>query len=71
MPVFIKSSGIDYPLEPTSGSQQGSVSEEQISMLCEMGFTPAQAKKALRETVSRSVVSIKRAMYLKLYLKSG
>ncbi|KAL1934665.1 hypothetical protein VTP01DRAFT_6847 [Rhizomucor pusillus] len=42
--------GIDYPLEPTSGSQQGSVSEEQISMLCEMGFTPAQAKKALRET---------------------
>lgn len=27
-------------------------SAEQISMLADMGFTPAQARKALRETVS-------------------
>lgn len=33
------------------GAGTGGPSPEQISMLCDMGFSPAQAKKALRETV--------------------
>ncbi|KAK7038023.1 ubiquitin carboxyl-terminal hydrolase [Favolaschia claudopus] len=42
---------IDAPL-PASGRRGSSSepSEEQIAMLADMGFTPAQAKKALRET---------------------
>ncbi|KAF7724024.1 hypothetical protein EC973_001431 [Apophysomyces ossiformis] len=40
---------VDAPLETTATSAC-SVSEEQISILCAMGFSAAQAKKALRET---------------------
>ena len=50
---------IDDPI-PTSGSATASAgtgagsepSAEQVSMLVDMGFTPAQGRKALRETVS-------------------
>lgn len=42
---------IDDPL-PTEGANASGATEEQISTLQEMGFTAAQAKKALRETVS-------------------
>ena len=44
---------IDDPLS-TGGSSANvpEPSSEQISMLVDMGFTPAQARKALRETVS-------------------
>ncbi|KAI9271509.1 hypothetical protein BDA99DRAFT_297871 [Phascolomyces articulosus] len=43
--------GIDDPLpsQAASGGASGP-SEEQIGILCEMGFTPLQAKKALKET---------------------
>jgi ubiquitin carboxyl-terminal hydrolase 5/13 len=43
---------IDAPLAPASsaGSAEVSVSEDQIAMLADMGFTSAQAKKALKET---------------------
>ncbi|CAO3642481.1 unnamed protein product [Cunninghamella blakesleeana] len=40
---------IDAPLESTQG-KKAEPAAEQISTLCEMGFTPAQAKKALNET---------------------
>ncbi|PPQ80059.1 hypothetical protein CVT25_001488 [Psilocybe cyanescens] len=43
---------IDLPIQPTSPAS-GGVSEpdpEQVAMLSDMGFTSAQAKKALRET---------------------
>ncbi|TFK48016.1 ubiquitin carboxyl-terminal hydrolase 14 [Heliocybe sulcata] len=42
---------IDAPLQPATSSASGpGPSAEQIGMLAEMGFTQAQAKKALRET---------------------
>ena len=44
--------GIDDPLPSQGGGDSSGASEEQISILCEMGFTPLQAKKALKETVS-------------------
>ena len=43
--------GIDDPLPAPGGGDSAQVSEEQIGVLCEMGFTPLQAKKALKETV--------------------
>lgn len=44
---------IDAPIQ-TSGSTGGAAepSDDQITMLSEMGFTAAQARKALRESVS-------------------
>ena len=43
---------IDAPIQPQSGGSGGpEPSAEQVSMLADMGFTPAQARKALRETV--------------------
>lgn len=43
---------IDAPLELGAASSAGSEpSSESISMLADMGFTPAQARKALKETV--------------------
>ena len=41
-PIVIQSSGAGGGHEPNEG---------QVSMLAEMGFTHAQARKALRETV--------------------
>lgn len=41
--------GIDDPIEASGDS--GAVSEEQINLLCGMGFSAQQAKKALKETV--------------------
>lgn len=40
--------GIDDPLVP---AEESTASPEQINILCDMGFTPQQAKKALKETV--------------------
>ncbi|CDH49949.1 ubiquitin carboxyl-terminal hydrolase 14 [Lichtheimia corymbifera JMRC:FSU:9682] len=40
--------GIDDPIEASGDS--GAVSEEQINLLCGMGFSAQQAKKALKET---------------------
>jgi ubiquitin carboxyl-terminal hydrolase 5/13 len=48
---------IDSPIQLSASSAKGSSapepSAEQVSMLSDMGFTPAQARKALRETVSK------------------
>ncbi|GAA5905099.1 ubiquitin-specific protease UBP14 [Sporobolomyces salmoneus] len=45
---------LDDPLPPPSTAASGSAanepSPEQISMICDMGFTPAQGRKALLET---------------------
>ncbi|KAK7457162.1 ubiquitin C-terminal hydrolase Ubp14 [Stygiomarasmius scandens] len=43
---------IDAPIQPPSTGNAGApeASPEQISMLSDMGFTPSQARKALRET---------------------
>lgn len=55
-------SDIDAPLQlaaggaVSSGSAGLEPSEEQVGMLADMGFTHAQAKKALRETVSNMLV---------------
>jgi len=48
---------IDDPIQPTTSNPSiaaaaNEPSADQISMVSEMGFTPAQARKALRETVS-------------------
>jgi uncharacterized UBP type Zn finger protein len=48
---------IDDPIQPTASNPSTAAasnepSADQISMVSEMGFTPAQARKALRETVS-------------------
>ena len=46
------STDIDAPIQtPGSGSSAPEPSQEQVAMLADMGFTPAQARKALRETV--------------------
>lgn len=42
---------IDAPLSAPA-QPQNQASPEQIAMIVDMGFTPAQAKKALRESVS-------------------
>ena len=47
---------IDAPIQP-SGGKGPEPSAGQISMLADMGFTHAQAKKALRETVRPCVVA--------------
>ena len=61
--------GIDDPI-PVGGSSEGhEPSPEQVVTLSEMGFAPAQARKALRETVS-SKLFINR-MYLTVLLKGG
>jgi len=47
---------IDTPIElnpSVSGAPEPNA--EQISMLADMGFTSSQARKALRETVSRKI----------------
>ncbi|KAJ7632934.1 hypothetical protein FB45DRAFT_913923 [Roridomyces roridus] len=41
---------IDAPLAPQGGSAASEPSADQIAMLADMGFTSAQARKALRET---------------------
>lgn len=49
---------IDDPIQIIAAGAAGSSpepSQEQISMLTDMGFTSLQAKKALRETVSQSL----------------
>jgi len=48
---------IDTPLQPptASGVASSEPSADQISLLADMGFTAAQAYKALRETVSEIV----------------
>ncbi|KAJ9102418.1 hypothetical protein QFC21_002818 [Naganishia friedmannii] len=50
----MEDSDIDAPLQVTNPASSGSAgpepSAEQVSMLADMGFTQAQAKKALRET---------------------
>lgn len=44
---------IDDPIISSGGAPSiPEPSVEQVNMLCDMGFTSAQAKKALRETVS-------------------
>lgn len=50
---------IDEPMQLSvaSGGSPPEPSPEQISMLSDMGFTAAQARKALRETVGVSIVS--------------
>lgn len=46
-------SDIDDPIISSGGAPSiPEPSVEQVNMLCDMGFTSAQAKKALRETVS-------------------
>lgn len=46
------STDIDAPIQtPGSGTSAPEPSQEQVAMLADMGFTPAQARKALRETV--------------------
>ena len=53
-------SDIDAPLQPADAVSSGSAgpepSAEQVGMLADMGFTHAQAKKALRETVSNVLI---------------
>jgi ubiquitin carboxyl-terminal hydrolase 5/13 len=49
--LLTQSSDIDTPI-PTSAASGPEPSLEQISMLADMGFTPAQARKALKETVT-------------------
>ncbi|KAI0653789.1 ubiquitinyl hydrolase [Cubamyces menziesii] len=50
--AHMEDSDIDAPIQLASSGGSGAPepSAEQISMLSEMGFTPAQARKALRET---------------------
>lgn len=45
--------GLDDPIPTGAPSAASEPSPEQISMLADMGFTAAQARKALRETVSQ------------------
>ena len=45
--------GIDDPIQP-SGPSVPEPSADQIGLLTDMGFTRAQARKALLETVRRS-----------------
>ena len=42
---------IDAPIQAPGSGASNEPSQEQIELLAAMGFTPAQAKKALRETV--------------------
>lgn len=42
---------IDDPILLSAAGEGPEPSQEQIAMLADMGFSPAQARKALRETV--------------------
>jgi len=52
--IVNKCTGIDDPITvgSSSSSEVPEPSPEQVAMLSDMGFSPAQARKALRETVS-------------------
>jgi len=51
--IVNKCTGIDDPITVGSSSSKGpEPSPEQVAMLSDMGFSPGQARKALRETVS-------------------
>ena len=43
---------IDAPIPAPSAAGSSGPSAEQIAMIADMGFTPNQARKALRESVS-------------------
>lgn len=43
---------IDDPIQNMTSQDGAEPSAEQVGMLADMGFTDAQARKALRETVS-------------------
>jgi len=59
--IVNEQTGIDDPITIGSSSSKGpEPSPEQVAMLGDMGFSPAQARKALRETV-RSRLPIVRA----------
>ncbi len=45
------STDIDVPIQAVAASS-AEPSPEQIAMLADMGFSPAQGRKALKETVS-------------------
>jgi len=49
--MMIASADIDAPIQLAAVSGGPEPSAEQVGMLADMGFTPAQARKALRETV--------------------
>jgi ubiquitin carboxyl-terminal hydrolase 5/13 len=51
--LLTRSLDIDAPIQPQSGGAAGGPepTADQIAMLSDMGFTSAQARKALRETV--------------------
>ena len=62
-----KHTGIDDPIPVGSSSSKGpEPSSEQVAMLSDMGFSPAQARKALRETVSL-VLSVVRVYLIGLF----
>lgn len=42
---------IDSPIQVSSGAGSAEPNADQVASLADMGFTNAQAKKALRETV--------------------
>ena len=51
--MLTRGTDIDAPLAPAAGAGAAAEpSPEVVEMLTAMGFTSAQAKKALRETVS-------------------
>ena len=54
---------IDSPIQPSSGSGASSnePSADQIAMIADMGFSAAQARKALRETVSCTRMALLKA----------
>ena len=69
--IINKHTGIDDPITvgSSSSSKGPEPSPEQVAMLSDMGFSPAQARKALRETVS-SRLPISRVSLIGL-LKGG
>ena len=60
MKNWVFSVDIDDPIPTTQNkSSKGcEPSSEQVGMLTEMGFTPAQARKALRETVRKKILNV-------------
>ena len=54
---------IDSPIQFSAAATGGTGPEpnpEQVAMLADMGFSSAQARKALRETVSHDISSLRR-----------
>lgn len=51
---MLKNTGIDDPITVEASSTEPSA--EQLELLTAMGFSQAQAKKALRETVSAATM---------------